>query len=309
MGLTHSYWLLLACAGLVGFGNNLWHPVAIPLLADRFPERRGLAVAFHGMGGNVGDAVAPLIAGAMLTVLTWRSVVIVNVFPALLIALLLLFYFWRPSERAGKASDKAAVTSVADMLRGIAALFRNRGVVTISVSSAFRTLTQTTLLTFLPVFLASRMGYPPLWVGACMFALQAAGFIAAPIAGHLSDRMGRRQIIMSSMGMTAVVFITMAVVGHSALFVLLVSVLGFFLFSVRAVMQAWLLDATPRNLGGSSIGILFGMQAVGAAIGPALGGIIADGFGLMATFYFLGATIIVANLLIFFTPLDERKPG
>jgi predicted MFS family arabinose efflux permease len=194
-----------------------------------------------------------------------------------------------------------------DMLRAIGALFKNRGVVTISISSAFRTMTQTTLLTFLPVFLAGPMGYSPLWVGGCMFALQAAGFIAAPIAGHLSDRMGRRQIIMSSMLMTAVVFVAMAVVGQSPIFVLFVSVLGFFLFSIRAVMQAWLLDATPRNLGGSSIGILFGMQALGGAIGPGLGGVIADHYGLLATFYFLGGTIIIANLLIFITPFEGRK--
>ena len=306
MGFSHSYWQLLVCTALIGFGNNLWHPVAIPLLADRFPDRRGLAVAFHGMGGNVGDAVAPVVAGAMLTALTWRSVIEINVIPALLVALLLLLYFGKSSGVRKKADD-AAPMRLTDMLRGIAALFKNRGVLTLSVSSAFRTMTQTTLMTFLPVFLAGQMGYSPLWVGGCMFALQAAGFIAAPIAGHLSDRMGRRQIIMSSMLMTAVVFIAMAVVGQSPAFVLFISVLGFFLFSIRAVMQAWLLDATPRNLGGTSIGILFGMQALGAAIGPGLGGVIADHFGLIATFYFLGATIIAANLLIFFTPIEERK--
>src|SRR4249919_3002871 len=42
MGFSHSYWMLLACAALVGIGNNLWHPTAIPLLARRFPRRRGL---------------------------------------------------------------------------------------------------------------------------------------------------------------------------------------------------------------------------------------------------------------------------
>jgi FSR family fosmidomycin resistance protein-like MFS transporter len=66
MGFSHQYWMLLGCAALVGVGNNLWHPTAIPLLARRFPERRGLVVSIHGMGGNVGDAVAPLVVGAML---------------------------------------------------------------------------------------------------------------------------------------------------------------------------------------------------------------------------------------------------
>ena len=36
MGFSHGYWMLLVCAALVGIGNNLWHPTAIPLLARRF---------------------------------------------------------------------------------------------------------------------------------------------------------------------------------------------------------------------------------------------------------------------------------
>ena len=49
--------MLLACIALVGFGNSLWHPPrshARPAL----PERKGLVLSVHGMGGNVGDAVA-----------------------------------------------------------------------------------------------------------------------------------------------------------------------------------------------------------------------------------------------------------
>src|SRR5499433_2986058 len=36
MGFSHAYWQLLTCATLVGIGNNLWHPTAIPLLGNRF---------------------------------------------------------------------------------------------------------------------------------------------------------------------------------------------------------------------------------------------------------------------------------
>src|SRR5256885_13677950 len=44
MGFTHSYLMLLGCVALVGFGNSLWHPTAIPTLARRFPERKGLVL-------------------------------------------------------------------------------------------------------------------------------------------------------------------------------------------------------------------------------------------------------------------------
>ncbi len=75
MGFTHSYLMLLGCVALVGFGNSLWHPTAIPTLARRFPERKGLVLSLHGMGGNVGDAVAPIVVGALLAVFSWREVV------------------------------------------------------------------------------------------------------------------------------------------------------------------------------------------------------------------------------------------
>jgi FSR family fosmidomycin resistance protein-like MFS transporter len=303
MGLSHSYWMLLVCAALVGIGNNLWHPTAIPLLARKFPGRRGLVVSIHAMGGNLGDAVAPLVVGAMLTVFSWRDVVVMNVVPGLVASVLLMLSLGRIDEEGPDADRHAAERRGAvGTFAAVRLLFSNRTVVMLSLGSAVRAMTAMTLLTFLPVFLLTDLGYTEAWVGGCLFALQAAGFAAAPITGHLSDRMGRRSIIMSSMLMSAVVLLFMAFAGRSPVFVLFVAFLGFFLFAIRAVLQAWLLDATPAHLGGTSIGILFGAQAAGAAIGPLIGGVLADHYGIIATFYFLAATIVVANMFIFFTP-------
>jgi MFS family permease len=305
MGFTHEYWTLLTCAALVGIGNNLWHPTAIPLLAQRFPERRGLAVSIHGMGGNVGDALAPLAAGALLALLTWREVVVINVIPGIVVALVLLLALGRMQTAVRPPGDVPQRT-FADLLRDFRKLLGNRTLIALSASSVFRSMTHGGLLTFLPLFLATDLGYSPLWIGACMAALQVAGFAAAPIAGHLSDTMGRRQIVMSSMTMTAVIILFMIFAGNSTLFVFFIAFLGFFFFSIRAVLQAWLLDATPPNMGGSSIGVLFAIQAFGSGIGPFVCGLIADRYGLTATFYFLVATIIVANMFIFFAPVGEK---
>jgi MFS family permease len=309
MGFSHGYLMLLSCVALVGFGNSLWHPTAIPTLARRYPERKGLVLSLHGMGGNVGDALAPLAAGALLAVLTWREVVIVNVIPGLAMSLLILAFLGTmrlaPKGKPGAAEPKGQ--SLADYFRGVPALFRNRSLVLLTTSSAFRSMTQNTLLTFLPVYLAYEMGFSPFWVGAGMFALQAAGFAASPLAGHLSDTMGRRSIMMTSMLMTAVVLVFMAFAGKSHAFIFFIAVLGFFLYAIRPVMQAWLLETTPKNMGGTSIGILFGAQSLGASVAPLLGGIIADRYGLITTFWFLAGTIVVANLFIFAMPKEAVK--
>jgi len=302
MGFSHSYWMLLVCAALVGIGNNLWHPTAIPLLAQNHPERRGLVVSIHAMGGNLGDAIAPLAVGAMLTVFSWRDVVVMNVVPGVVASILLLLSLGRIDGGSDPARPGAQRRDAVHAFAAVRTLLANRTVLMLSLGSAVRAMTAMTLLAFLPVFLSNELGYPPAWVGGSLFALQAAGFAAAPISGHLSDRMGRRSIIMSSMVMSAVVLLFMAFAGRSPVFVLFVAFLGFFLLAVRAVLQAWLLEATPRHMGGTSIGILFGAQAVGAAIGPLIGGLIADHYGIIATFYYLAASIVVANMFIFFTP-------
>ncbi len=67
-------------------------------------------MSIHGMGGNVGDAVAPFVAGALLGYLTWRQVVIVNVIPGIAMAVLLLVLLGgmqsKPRAGRGAASPK-----------------------------------------------------------------------------------------------------------------------------------------------------------------------------------------------------------
>jgi MFS family permease len=307
MSLTHNYWMLLVCVTLVGIGNNLWHPAAITTLAYRYPERKGLVISVHGMGGNVADGLAPLVVGALLAWFTWRTVVVINVVPGLVMAAMILVMLgaFTMSSSHDHVNAGGRSRSVRDYLKDVVSLLHNRALMLVSVGSAFRTMTQTGLLTFLPVYLAYELDYSPFIVGVCMSAMQVAGFAASPIGGHLSDKMGRKRIVMASMVLTCVMIVFMALAGKSVTFVLFIALVGFFLYAMRPVLQAWAVEATPRELAGSGVGLQFGIQHIGASIAPALFGMIADAYDIYTGFYFLAGTILLANLLIVFMP-NER---
>src|SRR5262249_59239025 len=158
--------------------------------------------------------------------------------PGIAMALLLLVLLggmqWRPRVASGSAARPKR--SFADVLRDFRTLLQNRVLIFLCASSVFRSMTHGGLMAFLPIYLARGLNYSTFMIGAAMAALQTAGFIASPISGHLSDQMGRRQIIMSSIGVTAVIIAFMIMAGQSSAFVFFIAFLGFFFFSIPPVL-------------------------------------------------------------------------
>ena len=317
--LPLSYATLLICISLVGIGNNLWHPTAIPTLANSYPERKGLVLSVHGMGGNMGEALAPLCIGLLLSVMSWRSALVVNVIPGAVMALLILVFlgaFTAQSNKSRNANAGGNDTSRAEhakrsthtYLRDVLSLLHNRGLMLISFSGMFRVATQSGLLTFLPVYLAYELAYSPWAVGMAMTLLQVMGFIAGPLGGHVSDTLGRKKVVVASMAGTAFVILGIVVAGKTPAFIVIVALLGFFLYATRAVLQAWTLEQTPPHLAATGIGITFSLQGLGAAFAPFMFGYIADHYSIYTAFYFLAGLVVVANILICFMPGMSKLP-
>lgn len=327
MSLTHSMWMLVVCVMLVGIGNNLWHPAAIPTLAHQYPQRKGLVLSFHGMGGNIGEALAPMAAGTLLAWFSWREVVVINIVPGLVMAALILVLVGalattratdsaKDSKTGKKEGEKDGVNAgngskwnARQYLRDLGTLMRDRTLMLICISGGFRTLTQVGLMVFLPVYLAYEQGYSTIAIGVCMTVLQIAGLVAGPIAGHVSDKVGRQKVVLSSMLLTGVTITGMVLVGQSFAFIIFVALVGFFLYAMRPVMQAWAVENTPKRLAGTGVGLQFTILAIGGSIAPATFGLIADTWNVYVAFYFLAGTIIAANLLVLFIPKTSRHPA
>jgi MFS family permease len=256
------------------------------------------------MGGNLGSAGAPLAMGLALTVMVWRRVLLVN----FLIGLVLGFVLWRllaHLDTARGAGSRRGL-SLDEYRAAVRALLGNRSVLLLCTLGGLRAMTIIGLFTFLPLYLAHELGYPPALVGASMTVVQGAGILASPVSGVLSDRRGRRPVLTAGLLATSGLLVALALLKLQLLFIAALAVLGFFLFSLQPVILAWMMDVAPADLGGTTVSALFGIQSLFAGFSPAICGFIADRVGLLATFYFLACTVFAANLLVYVIPTAAR---
>ena len=306
-GMADGVLGLLPLVVLIGCTNNMWHPAAISYISRRFPQQRGYALSIHALGANSGDALAPMAVGVALVWLSWPQAATAACVPTLAVALLLFLALPRQSNSERAQSSAGEGMDLATYFKGLTTLLCDRAVLSLCLVAALRTMTQAGLLAFLPLYLANGLGAGPVMLGLALAAMQSAGVVAAPVAGAWSDRVGRRPIVLAGLTASTVVIAALMFLGHLATFVVGIAVLGFVLFAVRPVIHSWMMDLTPANLGGSATSLMFGSQAMLATAAPIIGGMIADGWGLGAVFYFLAGGLLAANLALVLLPLAPRK--
>jgi sugar phosphate permease len=183
---------------------------------------------------------------------------------------------------------------------------KNKSILLLCALSGMRSMTQSGLFTFLPLYLANELKYSPVMVGVYLSVIRIAGIFAAPISGTISDSKGRRPVLTAGLLVTSLLLVSLVILKLNYLFIGVLGCLGFFLFSLHPVMQAWMMDLAPKNIGGTTVSAMFGIQSLFASIAPPICGLIADRFGIIYSFYFLAFTIFAANFLVY--PIPEKQP-
>lgn len=303
-GLSGAFASLAILVAIIGATNNLWHPAAISYLSARYPENRGYALSIHALGANLGDAVAPLAAGLLLAWMSWPAAAMANAAPVLLVALVLAMLL--AGDRPATAGARAGL-GIGEYGRNLVRVMKDRAVLGLCLMAGFRTMAQHGLLVFLPLYLADVLEAGPVAMGVALMAMQGGGVIAAPFAGALSDRIGRRPIVMAGLGVSTLIVAGLTLLGGGPLYVAGVALLGFSLYAVRPVVHSWMMDLTPPQMGGSATSLMFGTQAALSTIAPVLGGLLADRWGLPSVFYFLAAAMLAANIAAVLLPGAMRR--
>jgi MFS family permease len=286
-----GYAQVLLGVAVVGIGAGLWHPPAMSVVSERFTDRRALALSTHGVGANIGDSLAPLAVGFILSFLTWRYFLTVNVVPGLLAAFLLWFLL---SEGSRAVVEHVPLRQYLHYARG---LFRNNVFLRLAFVSAFRASGQNALFTFLPVYLVNQAGLSSTAAGLYLSLLTFAGIFSAPFLGWSSDQVGRKPVLLFGLFSSAVLILSLSHVSVGGGFLIIMALLGLFIYSLQGIIFASAMEVTGRTLAATTAGFLISGNSVLSFLAPVIAGFVADHFGMPAVFYFVGGLLLVSGLL------------
>ena len=177
----------------------------------------------------------------------------------------------------------------------------------IFIVSAVHGMGDRALLSMIPIFIYDQINQGTFWIGSpessrlwvgVHASLLSAGVIAvAPVFGDLSDRIGRKPLIVLVLVVATLSSPTMALSGGTIGFTLSVIVWSFFAFSVNSLTQASAMDLVAgKGLEGTFIGLTWGFNAFFGFATALVAGLLADTTGRDAVF-FLAASLFFLGLL------------
>ncbi len=292
-------------------GGSPQHPVGNGLLAEQFPvHRRGFAISAHIAGGNVGSVMVPLVGAALIATVGWQGTVVVFGLPAVVIGVAMLFLI----RESG--TDRAAAIAHGSVRSAMRTVMRDRDLRLVFVSSILgggaRGLGVLNL--FVPLYLARVLGFDDPTI-ALMLTVLLLGSVPGPlIAGWLSDRFGRKPMIVAIYLGGAVSLALFVLAGSQpALLWFGIVMLSIFNFVESPQLQALLGDISPPAIRDASFSIYFTLAFGVGSLWVAVYGWLVDRFGnavgLPLVFWVMAVSCIAAAISVLPIHTDERSGG
>lgn len=297
LGWAPSYPVLLLLVGLAGIGTAAFHPRAMMAVSLLSGTRRGLGTAIFSTGGNLGFALGPLVGTFLILGIGLRATAGL-VLPGVLIAMALWLY---PGDFLHRKAQKGKQASAAE--GGGLSRSASISVVLVCLIVMFRAWVYMTFLTYLPIFLQGQ-GIELKRAGFMLTAFLAGGAAAGLYGGHLSDRIGRKRVIIGST-IIFPVFASLMILSSEPWIWLFAAASGAALLASFSVTVVLAQELMPQYLGLAS-GLILGLGFGTGGLGVALSGWIADGIGLYRTIWIMALVPVVCSLLAAFVKTPRR---
>ena len=308
MAIAPVYTVLLVGMAVVAAAASMWHLPAAAALSRRFVDRRGSALSIHGVGGNIGDVIGPALTGVLLLTLSWRGVL--SIYAAVpLLLVFLVFWAFRDIGRTGPQDEQPS--GFRDQMTNTRLAFQEHprlwGIMAVA---GLRGMASVAFLPFLALYLGldDELGLGNAALGLHIALLVGVGVVATPVVGYISDRLGRKLVLIPEMIALCALSALLVPFGDGIGLIVILALMGLFFFSDQPILTAAALDTVGQEVAASALGVFsFSRFALGAA-SPIIAGELFDSIGIESTFFYISGIYLIATLVLVVVPLSVKQP-
>ena len=324
IALAHSWPLVLVARLLDRTGKGFRGAPRDAIIADSTdPAVCGAAFGWHRAMDTMGAVVGPLLALGLLALVggDLRKVILLAAIPGVIGAFLVLTVSDPRRQRkkavsatqgedAGTAPDSPEACDAAPSPKGRERL--RWSTVPRSFKLYLGAWLPFVLVNSSDVFLilrAKQLGFSTAAV-VIVYTLYnlVYAFTSVPF-GHLSDRLGRRKVLVGGMVIFAAVYAGFSLATQTWHVVALFAVYGLYIAATDGVGKAFAVDLVPRELRATSIGLLGTLTGVATLAASSIAGVLWDAVGPQAPFVFGAVGALVSAVLFAFLPGLHRSPA
>ncbi|WP_312114234.1 MFS transporter [Brevibacillus reuszeri] len=278
LALSPSLLYLLLSAALIGVGSSVLHPESSRVAHMAMKHRRGLAQSVFQVGGNTGQALAPLMVAFIISPqgqLGFLWFILLAVIGIVLQSFISQWYR-RHARPKNTPRPQAQTTALHENRFSKGFIVYVMGILVLMLFSKF-------------VYLASMTGYYSFYymdkfqlplenAQMCLFALQFAGMLGTFLGGPLADRLGRQKIIWFSILGTAPFSLLLPYTGPIGSILVCIAI-GLILMSGFSVIIVYAQEMLPGHVG-TVAGLFFGLSFGLAGLGSVVMGQLMDSYGI-----------------------------
>jgi MFS family permease len=298
---SQTYWQLLAFRGISGIGSTMFFVAALGLMihispADARGRIAGMFTTSFMLGAVGGPAIGGLTAGWGLT----APFVVYGV--AMLGVAVVLFYGLRHSELAAPPPPTRSTVTMRQAVRSRA----YRSALLSNFATGWAALGLRVAL--VPLFLSDVMGRSVGVIGAVLAAFAAGNALAVIPSGYLSDRMGRRRLLIVGLTASGVVTALLGTVSSLPAFLIVGAVSGATTGIFMSPMQAAVADILGSEArAGIPVAAVQMLSDLGAIVGSLTVGWVAEQLSFGWGFGISGIVLLIAA--VGWVPAPETRPA
>lgn len=300
LAFAPDFWTIIFSVIFIGLGSAVFHPEGSRVAHLAAGPRRGLAQSIYQVGGNTGQALAPLITALVLVPLGQFGAIWFTLIAGLAVVFLMYIAKWYKKQIKLLATMRAKIDFKKPSLT-VSKGIKNALIVLVFLVFV-RSWYQITIANFYAFYVIENFGLSISQSQIYIFTFLIMGALGTFFGGPLADRFGKRNIIFFSLLAPAPFALALPHVGP-VVSLMLLALIGFLLMSSFSVTVVYAQELMPGKIGtmsGLIVGLAFGMGAIGSV---AIGSLI-DHIGLSPTMIIISLFPLL-GFLTHLLPSDE----